>query len=107
MATVLHFRRAISYIDNHYPFSAAFGNATTREDCVQSAQDVYENLMALSRRQGEQNPVGKLPFDTICLIAHEKDGGVDKAKVKELITLFRPERNGGLTKLDFTKSIDR
>jgi hypothetical protein len=36
----------------------------------------------------------------------DEKGGYNDAKIKSLIRLFRPERQGNLIKLDFVKSID-
>lgn len=83
-----------------YPFSPAFGSARTREECVQSSQKVFERLTSNSLQE-------KLDIDTISQAARKEDGTVDKAKVKELIRLFRPSRSGKLNKLEFVKSVDR
>ena len=49
----------------------------------------------------------KLPFSTIALLAKDdKDGRMNKEKLRELIRIFRPDRDGKLRKLDFVKSID-
>lgn len=100
VATILHFRRALEFISDDYPFSPAFGNVRTREECVKSAQMVFERLMA-----GETEPC--LHFDVLCLLAKDSEGNIDRNTVKELIRVFRPNRNGQLSKLDFVKSVDR
>ena len=100
MTSVLEFRRALAYIDHDYPFSLAFGPARRREQCIASAQTVYENLLDPSS--------GTLTFKTLSALAvDEEDGKTDRAKIKSLIKLFRPERNGAISKLDFIKSVDR
>jgi len=48
-----------------------------------------------------------LPFDTLAVLAKTKDGEINTDEMKELIRLFRPERNGNLTCLDFVKSCDQ
>lgn len=48
----------------------------------------------------------ELDFETIALVATNNDGSVDEGKVMSLIKLFRPARNGKLTKLEFVKSVD-
>jgi len=95
---VLHFRRALEYIDPVYPFSAAFGKAGTREQCVQSAQSMFDKLMT-GRRYA-------INFRVLCQIAEKRDGTHDKAKVRDLMRMFRPNRLGEITKLDFVKSVD-
>ena len=48
-----------------------------------------------------------LPFETLALLAKNEDGGIDSDRAKELIKIFRPERDGSLGKLEFVKSIDQ
>ena len=48
----------------------------------------------------------ELPFETLALLAKNEKGGIDQEKAKELIKVFRPERDGSLGKLEFIKSID-
>ncbi len=52
-------------------------------------------------------PNHSLSFDVLCLIAKDSKGNVDRNTVRELIRVFRPNRNGQLSKLDFVKSVDR
>jgi hypothetical protein len=47
-----------------------------------------------------------LPFDTLAVLAKDKDGEIKVDEMKDLIRLFRPDRNGDLTCLDFVKSCD-
>jgi Ca2+-binding EF-hand superfamily protein len=96
---VHHFRRAVEFINRDYPFSPTFGKATTREECSQASQNVYEKLV---NRRGHV-----LNFDTLCKIAKNPDGTNNEKKVIELVKLFRPKRNGEITKLEFVKSVDR
>jgi hypothetical protein len=100
METILHFRRALEFIGGDYPFSRAFGTVRTRNDCVSSAQILFERLMG-------DTPGPFLGFDTLCLIARNGNGEIDRVAVKEMIRIFRPNRNGQLSKLDFVKSVDR
>ena len=100
ISAILQFRRAISCMQRKYPFSIAFGSCDTREACIESAQKVYERLML-------RNPERELlNFETIALIAKGPDGVMDERKVKDLIKVFRPDRDGNLSKLEFVKSID-
>lgn len=96
---VLHFRKAIDFINSVYPFSHAFGTATTREECANKSQVLFEKL--LERNQEV------LHFDDLCKIARNRDGTSNKKKVLELVKLFRPHPNGEITKMEFVKSIDR
>ena len=88
-------------MDTDFPFSAAFGIADTRESCVASAQDVFLRLL-LEKPDSE----GVLQFDTIASLALLRNGEIDINKAKELIRLFRPDRDGSLTLLDFARSVD-
>jgi hypothetical protein len=47
-----------------------------------------------------------LPFETLAQIAYDRNGELIRPKVKALIKLFRPDRNGYMTKIDFLNSID-
>jgi small-conductance mechanosensitive channel len=53
------------------------------------------------------NTAQKLPFETLSELAEGKDGELMRDKVKALIRLFRPDRKGFLTKLDFITSVDQ
>lgn len=101
MNTVLEFRQAVTLIANDYPFSVLFGPCINREACIESSQRVYNRLL-LNQADGET----VLNFDTISLIAKKQDRELDREKMKELIRLFRPERDGTLTMIDFVRSID-
>lgn len=84
-----------------YPFLPVFGRADTRDKCIRSAQRVYDRLMLRTPS------MRKLPFSTIALLAkNNEDGRMDKQKLKELIRVFRPDRDGKISKLDFVKSVD-
>ena len=47
-----------------------------------------------------------LPFSVFSVLAIDEDGHLIDAKIKSLIRLFRPDREGKLSRLDFTKSVD-
>jgi len=97
----LRFRKAITFIQKSYPFSYAFGSAESRELCVENSQKVYERLM-LRTPDAEV-----LQFETLALLALMDDGKtIDQQKAKDLVKLFRPDRDGNLTMLDFVRSID-
>ncbi|KAL7461908.1 hypothetical protein ACHAXS_002314, partial [Conticribra weissflogii] len=98
---LLQFRRAVSYMDDRYPFSHAFGPSKTRQKCVESSQKVFDRLM-LSTEDG----TATLPFSVFTVLATDDSGDLVESKMKSLIRLFRPDRDGTLTKLDFVKSID-
>jgi small-conductance mechanosensitive channel len=101
VSAVLQFRRALAHMDTDFPFSPAFGIADTRETCVASAQDVFLRLLLQTPESD-----GVVPFETIATTALQKRGELDLLKVKELIRVFRPDRDGSLTLLDFARSVD-
>jgi len=67
---------------------------------VSSAEDLYNRLMIGTPE------AYVLPFDVIALLAVNKDGSLIERKLRALIKLFRPDREGNLSLLDFVKSID-
>jgi hypothetical protein len=87
-------------MDNPFVFSLAFGLADTRENCIESSQDVYRRLLLRT----PDSVV--MTFETIAVLAVLGDGTMDQDKLKDLVRLFRPDRDGNLSLLDFVKSID-
>ncbi|CAJ1957662.1 unnamed protein product [Cylindrotheca closterium] len=99
IAAVLRFRNALALIHNDYPFSFAFGLANKRYECVESAQIVFKHLLS----EGETD----VEFETIASSLAVRDGGyLNPERVKNLIRVFRPNRDGTLSVLDFVKSVD-
>ena len=98
ISAVLRFRKALTFIQQRFPFSFDFGPADSREACIESSQKVYNRLMTDSTE-----PI--LQFETIALVALD-EGLIDQQKAKDLVKLFRPDRDGKLTMLDFVKSVD-
>jgi hypothetical protein len=90
----------MAFMDYMYPFGDAFGLADTREHCLESSQGVYRRLML------KTPGATVLPFETIASLGSPTPDTVDVAKVKDLIRLFRPDREGNLTMIDFVKSVD-
>jgi hypothetical protein len=101
ISAVLNFRKALTFTQKRYPFSFAFGPAYSREACIESAQAVYERLML-----GTPSEETVLPFESIALLALNETSEIDQRKAKALVKLFRPDRQGCLTVLDFVKSVD-
>jgi hypothetical protein len=100
IAGVLKFRKALTFIQKQYPFSLAFGPAQSREECLESAQDVYNRLLM---RTPERD---LLHFETLALLTLDRQGNVDVGKARDLVKLFRPDRQGNLSVLDFVRSVD-
>jgi hypothetical protein len=97
---ILKFRKALTYMDLEYPFSEAFGPASTRNEMITSAELVYERLIRLSPRSVS------LSFSVLQLLTIKDDGTVDKDKQKTLKTLFRPNSKGELTLVSFVQACD-
>ena len=97
---LLQFRRTLEYLHTPYPFSGSFGLADRRESAVSSAQEVYERLLLRS-----PDPT-VLHFNVIALLGVKKDGQLDQKKLKQLINVFRPDRDGSIECIDFVKSVD-
>ena len=88
-------------MDTDFPFGGAFGAADTREACISCSQELYDRLLLR-----ENGITGALHFNTIALIAMDRDSDLDTEKTKDLIRIFRPDRDGTVTLVDFVKSID-
>jgi hypothetical protein len=78
-----------------------FMSADTRENTIQSSQEVYRRLQL--RSQDEE----KLKFEIIALIAVRRDGTLDETKLKDLVRLFRPDRDGSLSMVRILLTITR
>jgi hypothetical protein len=100
ISSIIQFRQSLSCLNTPFPFSVAFGPADSREMCIQSVETVYRRLL-LSTPGAET-----LNFEVLGLTARDHDGTLDEEKLKEIISLFRPDRDGNLTLLDFAKSVD-
>ncbi|CAJ1957654.1 unnamed protein product [Cylindrotheca closterium] len=99
IAAVLRFRNALALIHNDYPFSLAFGLADKRNTCVESAQNVFNHLLSEDETDVE--------FETIAASLAVREGHLlSPERVKSLIRVFRPNRDGKLSLLDFVKSVD-
>ena len=95
---ILQFKETLNYLDGNHPLSVPFGLADTQKHCVESSQKVFKRLML-------KNPESEvLKFETLLIIALNEDGTLDRRKAKSLKRLFRPQRNGDITLLDFIKT---
>jgi hypothetical protein len=99
ISSILQFRQSLSLLNTAFIFSIAWGDVSTRESMVVSSEEVYRQLMF---RSPDPNV---LTFDVLALLCKCR-GQMDQAKLKELIRLLRPDRDGNLTLLDFVKSVD-
>ena len=98
---ILQFRESLKYMDGSHPLSVPFGRADTRKSCTVSAQRIYERLLLKTPGAKE------LHFDTIMVLAMDQDGKLQKDKARALIRLFRPDRQGNISLIDFVRSCDR
>ena len=89
-------------MDLSYPFTTAFGLADNRENCVHSSEEIYKCLLL-----GNPDP-DTLQFETLSTLAKTPDSEqLDETRLKELVKVFRPERDGTLDLLEFVRSVDR
>lgn len=58
---------------------------------------VYARLLYRSNRDGV------LSFHVLAMLALNSDGTLKQEKIKKLIQIFRPQRDGSLSALDFGK----
>jgi hypothetical protein len=97
---ILKFRQSLTFLDTPFMFSFAFGRVDTRENCIESAQEVYLRLLL-------DNPDADiLNFNILATLALRADGAFHEDLLKDLISLLRPDRDGNLSLLDFVKSVD-
>jgi hypothetical protein len=97
---ILQFRKIMTHLDVTYPFSKAFGYADSRNNCINSAQEVYYRLLKYTPDES------LLPFDTLGILALDENGEQSEEKLKALVCLFPPDGDRKLTMLDFVKSYD-
>lgn len=98
---VLLFQAALMYMNDNKPFGEGFGQASTRDECIESAEHVYSNLLTLDT---SENPL--LDFNVLALSICDDDGSMDEDKKKILRRLFRPDAKDQITELAFIQSCD-
>lgn len=103
VSSIVQFGTALNCIDNDYPFTRDFGLADKRTTCINSSQKLYLRFVKKSDKKDDS---GILKFDSIAMVAMEEDSTLDETKLKDLIGIFRPTRDGDITMLDFVKSVD-
>jgi hypothetical protein len=100
ISSIIQFRTSLSCLNTTVPFGPAFGNAATRQECIVSTEELFHRLLLATPGKSV------LTFDTLAMVAINDDGKLDEEKVRDLIRVFRPDREGNLTLIDFAKSID-
>jgi hypothetical protein len=90
-------------MDLSYPFSQAFGLADSRENCVKSSEEIF-NCFVLNTPQSPD----VMQFEAISVLAMDEESDkLDEKALKGLVKIFRPDRDGTLSLVDFVRSIDR
>jgi len=97
---LLKFRRAITYMNLDYPFSEAFGKASTRNEMILSAEAVYDRLMMLSPGSTA------LPGSVFKILFLNQDGTEDKEKKRAIGNLLRPDGHNNVPLVSFVQSCD-
>eukprot|EP00537_Pseudo-nitzschia_pungens_P010899 CAMPEP_0172391710 /NCGR_PEP_ID=MMETSP1061-20121228/8053_1 /TAXON_ID=37318 /ORGANISM="Pseudo-nitzschia pungens, Strain cf. pungens" /LENGTH=1098 /DNA_ID=CAMNT_0013122399 /DNA_START=125 /DNA_END=3421 /DNA_ORIENTATION=- len=100
IADIMNFRQALKYMDLDYPFSEAFGVASTRNQMITSAEAVYKGLTRLSTNSNNLN------FSAFEFLLFGDDGNEDEKKKKRLMNMFHPEPNGDIPLLAFVQACD-
>uniref|UniRef100_A0A7S4AWZ7 EF-hand domain-containing protein n=1 Tax=Pseudo-nitzschia australis TaxID=44445 RepID=A0A7S4AWZ7_9STRA len=128
LSSIVQFRSSCQVLDSPYPFSQAFGYARTRYEVMDCSERVYKNLMEIQKQmenfehgrtynedersslssssEGDHHPVLKFQTLALTLVGKKHRKTIDQQKLKKLISMFRPARNGDITLLEFCKSID-
>lgn len=97
---ILQFRQSLKFIENRFMFSLAFGDVSSRENMVVSAQKLFQRLNSID---GKEDNLVEISFDVLALAAVDGNEELDEMMLKDLIRLLRPDRNGKLKLLEFVK----
>jgi hypothetical protein len=97
---IIQFRQSLSYLNSPLPFGVPFGPASTRQECLDSSDTVYSRLLQCIPEKEV------VTFDVLAMLALCDSGELDDELLGQLVKLFRPDREGKLTRLDFVKSVD-
>ncbi|KAL3939508.1 MAG: hypothetical protein SGBAC_005775, partial [Bacillariaceae sp.] len=111
LSSIIQFRASIGVLESTVPYSPAFGVARTRNEVIEGCEELYDRLLKkqefLERNSFPPMEQTTLRFHTIALTAVKgSTGHFDRKVCKSLIKLFRPGRDGLISKLEFCKSID-
>jgi small-conductance mechanosensitive channel len=87
-------------MDEQYPFGEAFGPATNRDQVLESAFKIYQNIVSSSE-------TSMLSLDILYLLAESEDGvTVDRSKKRAMRKLFRPDAKHEVSMMSFIKACD-
>jgi len=99
LSAIVQFRHSVSMLNSNYPFSPTFGRAINRKDVLEHSQEIYSDLLDIA-----DSPV--VNFRILAFLAMDEENSLDEELLKDLVSLFRPERDGSISMLNFCKSID-
>jgi hypothetical protein len=99
IADILKFRKALTYMDDPFPFGFSFGPGATRNQVIRSSRKTYKRLIRSAN-------LVTLSYDVIMLLAITEDGSIDAVKDRALKRLFRPDHHKQLTLLSFVQTCD-
>ena len=71
--SLLQFRRALTCLNTDFPFSVVFGPAGTREDAIESSQNVFRRLL-YGAEEGED--VDYLNFEVLAALGVQSEGSL-------------------------------
>lgn len=103
IADILEYRKALTYMDDAYPFSQAFGEASTRYQCIKSAQRTFGRFL-----RGNNS----IKFDVLSLALGENFDDPDAQilvegnKLKKMKALFRPDKHDEVNMIAFIQACD-
>jgi small-conductance mechanosensitive channel len=87
-------------MDEQYPFGEAFGPATNRDQVLESAFKIYQNIVSSSE-------TSMLSLDILYLLAESEDGvTVDRSKKRAMRKLFRPDAKHEVSMMSFIRACD-
>lgn len=87
-------------MDEPYPFGEAFGPATTRDEVLASASNVYQRMVTSSDQS-------VLSCEILYLLAEDDDGVTfDRNKKRNLRKLFHPDAANEISMLSFVQACD-
>lgn len=98
---ILKFRRALTFLDDLFPFGEAFGPASSRDQVLDSAETVYHRLLKMCPEHCN------LSYEVFDILIDRDDGKLlCDAKKKSLKRLFRPDANREISALSFLQGCD-
>jgi hypothetical protein len=110
LSSIIQFRASLSVLESTMPYSPVFGEAKNRSEVIKRSEVLYSQLLKKQKflegqhKFEEDEPI--LRFHTIALTALKSREYFDRKMCRNLVKLFRPARNGNISKLEFCKSID-